>query len=99
MSSSATTSSEVSALGEYLDRARDRVDEALDSYLPEVDPDLAAACPARLAMAMRYSVLGGGKRLRPILCLMAAEACGGDWRGGDAGGLCARDGSHLFADP
>ena len=40
-----------------------------------------------LAMAMRYSVLGGGKRLRPILCLMAAEACGGDWRGGAAGGL------------
>jgi geranylgeranyl diphosphate synthase type II len=77
MTSSATTSSEVSALGEYLDRARDRVDEALDSYLPEVDPDRAAACPARLAMAMRYSVLGGGKRLRPILCLMAAEACGG----------------------
>ncbi len=27
---------------------------------------------------MRYSVLGGGKRLRPILALMAAEACGGD---------------------
>ena len=78
MTSSATTSSEVSALGEYLDRARDRVDEALDSYLPEVDPDPAAACPARLAAAMRYSVLGGGKRLRPMLCLMAAEACGGD---------------------
>jgi geranylgeranyl diphosphate synthase type II len=77
MSSSATTSNEVSALGEYLDRARDRVDEALDSYLPEVDSGQLAACPARLAMAMRYSVLGGGKRLRPILCLMAAEACGG----------------------
>ena len=29
-------------------------------------------------MAMRYSVLGGGKRLRPVLCLMATEACGGD---------------------
>jgi geranylgeranyl diphosphate synthase, type II len=77
MTSSATTSREVSALDEYLDRARYRVDEALDRYLPEVDSDLAAACPARLAMAMRYSVLGGGKRLRPILCLMAAEACGG----------------------
>ena len=36
-----------------------------------------AGCPARLAMAMRYAVLGGGKRLRPVLCLMAAEACGG----------------------
>ncbi len=28
-------------------------------------------------MAMRYSVLGGGKRLRPVLCVMASEACGG----------------------
>ena len=27
---------------------------------------------------MRYSVLAGGKRLRPVLCLMAAEACGAD---------------------
>ena len=32
----------------------------------------------RLAEAMRYSLLGGGKRLRPILALMAAEACGAD---------------------
>lgn len=35
---------------------------------PDVPPDLAAA--------MRHSVLGGGKRLRPALCLAAAEACG-----------------------
>ena len=34
--------------------------------------------PARLASAMRYSTLNGGKRLRAILCFMAAEACGGD---------------------
>ena len=47
-------------------------------YLPEESDDPAAACPARLAAAMRYSVLGGGKRLRPLLCLMAAEACGAE---------------------
>ena len=46
--------------------------------MPEVLRGAGAACPARLAMAMRYSVLGGGKRLRPVLCLMAAEACGGE---------------------
>jgi geranylgeranyl diphosphate synthase type II len=34
--------------------------------------------PAALHQAMRYSVLAGGKRLRPILCLAAAEAVGGD---------------------
>jgi geranylgeranyl diphosphate synthase type II len=53
------------------------VEEALARYLPEVESD-SSACPARLAMAMRHSVLGGGKRLRPVLCLMAAEACGGE---------------------
>ena len=64
------------ALGEYLERAPHRVEEALNGYLPEVDTDPGAVCPPRLAAAMRYSVLGGGKRLRPVLCLMAAEACG-----------------------
>ena len=66
------------SLREYLDRSRRRVDEALARYLPEIAPAGESACPARLASAMRYSVLGGGKRLRPVLCLMAAEACGGD---------------------
>ena len=41
-------------------------------YLPNVTKNLDAECPARLAAAMRYSTLNGGKRLRPILCLMAA---------------------------
>ncbi|WP_231741729.1 polyprenyl synthetase family protein [Stieleria varia] len=34
-------------------------------------------CPQRLADAIRYAVLAPGKRLRPALVLMAAEACGG----------------------
>jgi geranylgeranyl diphosphate synthase type II len=79
MTSIAARSTDVSVLSAYLDRARQRVEEALRLCLPEVDPDPAAACPARLALAMRHSVLGGGKRLRPVLCLMAAEACGGDF--------------------
>jgi geranylgeranyl diphosphate synthase type II len=78
MTSSPTTSIEVSALGEYLDGTLARIEEALNGYLPAVDTANGAGCPARLAMAMRYAVLGGGKRLRPVLCLMAAEACGGD---------------------
>ena len=78
MMSSPTASIESSALVEYLEGALRRVEEALSGYLPEVLAGEGAACPARLAMAMRYSVLGGGKRLRPVLCLMAAEACGGD---------------------
>ncbi|WP_442484690.1 polyprenyl synthetase family protein [Aeoliella sp. SH292] len=36
-----------------------------------------AGCPSRLAEAMRYAVLAPGKRLRPLLVLLAARACGG----------------------
>ena len=79
MMSSATASIESSALSEFLERALPRVETALCGYLPESAAGEDSACPARLAMAMRYSVLGGGKRLRPLMCLMAAEACGGDW--------------------
>jgi geranylgeranyl diphosphate synthase type II len=65
-------------LAEYLADARRKVDEALGHYLPAIDPSGRSDTPARLAEAMRYSVLGGGKRLRPVLALMAAEACGSD---------------------
>jgi geranylgeranyl diphosphate synthase type II len=42
---------------------------------------LAERCPApaRLQAAMRYAALGPGKRLRPLLVLLACEAVGGDW--------------------
>src|SRR2546430_1045288 len=48
------------------------VDRALDSFLPE-----ATTSPATIHKAMRYSLFAGGKRMRPALCLAAAEACGG----------------------
>jgi geranylgeranyl diphosphate synthase, type II len=56
-------------LGRFLDRARARVDDALEQYLP-VPP----ACPLIICEAMRYSVFAGGKRLRPVLTLAAADA-------------------------
>ena len=65
-------------LAETLRQVRRQVDEALEHYLPGVDESTGAGCPARLAEAMRYSTLAGGKRLRPVFCLLAAEACGGD---------------------
>jgi geranylgeranyl diphosphate synthase type II len=52
---------------------RPRIESALASSL-ELDTD----CPARLREAMQYSLLAGGKRLRPLLVLSACEACGGD---------------------
>jgi geranylgeranyl diphosphate synthase type II len=78
MTISTSTPNERSRLADYLLEAERRVDEALRRYLPEENHDPAAACPAQLAAAMRYSVLGGGKRLRPVLCLLAAEACGAE---------------------
>jgi len=73
----ATTSSQHRALKNvkiktYLVSRQKLIERALDRYLPK-----ANAKPATLHRAMRYSLFAGGKRLRPILCLAAAEACGG----------------------
>ena len=73
-----STPIEFSPLAAFVEEARRGIDEALGRFLPDVEDDPAAVCPARLAAAMRYSVMAGGKRLRPLLCLMAAEACGAD---------------------
>ena len=59
-------------LKNYLRARQQEVDRALDRFLPK-----ASAKPATIHKAMRYSLFAGGKRLRPILCLAAAEACGG----------------------
>lgn len=59
-------------LPDYLRERAARIDAALDEFLPPAD-----AYPAELNQAMRYSVFAGGKRLRPILTLAAAEAVGG----------------------
>ena len=57
-----------------LDTHRARIEAALERLLPPPDPALPER---RLVEAMRYSLLAGGKRLRPVLCLAAAEALGG----------------------
>ena len=52
---------------------RDIIEKALADNLPA-----EGTRPASLAAAMRYAVLaGGGKRVRPVLCLAAADAVGG----------------------
>jgi geranylgeranyl diphosphate synthase, type II len=57
----------------YLEERRGLVNRALEAYLPKVRG------PAfRVTQAMHYSLFVGGKRLRPVLCLAAAEAVGGD---------------------
>jgi len=54
-----------------IDRLRERVEQALDHWLPD-----AGINPARLHEAMRYAVLDGGKRVRPLLVYAAGQACG-----------------------
>jgi geranylgeranyl diphosphate synthase, type II len=62
-------------LKDYLERCTNAVNEALDEFLPKEN-----AKPATIHKAMRYSLFAGGKRMRPALCLAAAEACGGKTR-------------------
>lgn len=56
----------------YLEDRQNIVEEALQRYLPE------DGFPSDIYKAVHYSVFNGGKRIRPILCLAAAEAIGGD---------------------
>ncbi|MBT8134371.1 MAG: geranyl transferase, partial [Gammaproteobacteria bacterium] len=54
-----------------LNTYQDRVNAALDKYLPNDDPP-----EHNLAEAIRYSVIGGGKRIRPAMVYAAGEAMG-----------------------
>lgn len=61
-----------SQIDQHRERWRETIDAALHAYT-----GFSNECPAPLAAAIRYSLLGPGKRLRPRLVLLAAEACGG----------------------
>src|SRR5271156_420417 len=78
-------------LQKYLPVRLKLIDQALNRHLPK-----ATAKPVTIHKAMRYSIFVGGKRLRPILCLAAAEACGGT----EAGALphaCAVECIHTYS--
>ncbi len=60
-------------LSAYLKQCGRIVDDGLNRLLPP-----AKTKPKTLHESMRYSIFAGGKRLRPVLCLAAAEACRGD---------------------
>jgi len=69
MSNSAGVSTKFD-LAAYLQQRQQWVEEALAAALP-------VRYPERIYEAMRYSLLGSGKRLRPILCLASCELAGG----------------------
>ena len=58
-------------LARYMEEKHLRIDAELDRLIPA-----ATVRPQRLHEAMRYSIFCGGKRIRPILCIAAAEAVG-----------------------
>ncbi len=66
---SLTVSSDFS---QTLKKLAGQVDDALQKWLPQPMPEVSA----KLNEAMRYSALAGGKRIRPALCLLVAEAAG-----------------------
>ena len=59
------------SLNEFMVEAQARAEAALNARLPA-----EAKLPERLHQAMRYSTLGGGKRLRPLLVIAGAEIGG-----------------------
>jgi geranylgeranyl diphosphate synthase, type II len=63
----------VTDLSAYLDARRGEIDAALERIL---DSTARAGCPPIVIESMRYSVMAGGKRFRPVLTLASAEAVG-----------------------
>ena len=66
---------------EQYDRYVGLIENTLERLLPvsdEARPASFGVLPAFLAETMRYSVLAGGKRVRPVLLLAACDMLGGD---------------------
>lgn len=57
------------------DRCRQAIEAALDQAVPP-----AAGSNSQVVDAMRYSLLSGGKRVRPLITLAFCDLCGGDWQ-------------------
>src|SRR5579872_3826427 len=83
-------------LPEYLAHQQKRVDAALDRWVPAEPQD-----PSIIHRAMRYSLFAGGKRIRPLLAMAAAEAvCNnpdGDRVYGVADAACALELIHTYS--
>ena len=67
-----------------------RVEQGLSELLPDEDTP-----PATIHKAMRYSIFAGGKRIRPLLCIEAAKACGGSEEAAMSA-ACALEALHTY---
>jgi geranylgeranyl diphosphate synthase type II len=78
-------------LAEYVVEQQIRVDEALRRCVP-----LESTPPESIHRAMRYSLFAGGKRIRPILCIAAAQAVS-DSPDGIESAACALELIHTYS--
>ena len=78
-------------LREYLAQQQRRVDAELDRLVP---PE--ATAPATIHKAMRYSLFAGGKRIRPLLCMEAAQTASDD-SAGVVSAACALELVHTYS--
>lgn len=83
--------SSVTPFRDYACELRSEVDGALEEVV-----QFGPGCPAPLQAAIAHSLLAPGKRLRPMLVLMAAEACGLP-RGAAMGPACAVEMVHTYS--
>ncbi len=79
-------------LTRYLTTCRELTDAALDQALAIGDN----GDPGRLREGMRYAVLSGGKRIRPVVTIATCEACGGQARQA-LPGCCALEMVHAYS--
>jgi farnesyl diphosphate synthase len=75
----------------WMTAVQQRTERALESLLPSAD-----IAPGRLHQAMRYATLGGGKRVRPLLCHAAGELVGANPARLDIAG-CAVEMIHAYS--
>ena len=78
-------------LNQYLEDRRLMVEEALEVALPQQD-----GLDTRVVEYLHYSLFARGKRLRPILCLAASEAVGGNLKAAMPAG-CALEMIHTYS--
>ncbi|MFN7996822.1 MAG: farnesyl diphosphate synthase [Bryobacteraceae bacterium] len=80
------------SLREYLVRQQQAIDAQLDLLVP---PETAP--PETIHRAMRYSLFAGGKRIRPILCMEAARACGSEPGPSQTTAACSLEFIHTYS--
>jgi geranylgeranyl diphosphate synthase, type II len=79
------------SISEYIAHQQARVDAALDHWVPGESAD-----PTTIHRAMRYSLFAGGKRVRPLLAMAAAEAVTDDAAGIESA-ACALELIHTYS--